>query len=90
MRFMPYRLARRFHRSIALLCLLVLGSAEAQATPCQWIERLGVDIRQILEDPKPTRTHADAEQAVADQITALTHDAEDPAPLTERDAQGRT
>jgi len=66
MRFMPSRLARRFQRSIALLCLLVLGIAEAQATPRQWIERLGVDIRRILEDPKATRTPADAEQAVAD------------------------
>jgi len=90
MRFMPSRLTGRFHRSIALLCLLVLGSTEAQTTPRQWIERLGVDIRQILEDPRPTRTPADAEQAVADQITALARDAEDPAPLTERDAQGRT
>jgi hypothetical protein len=49
-----------------------------------------VEIRQILEDPKSSRTPEDAERAAAAQITALIASAPGDASLTARDPHGRT
>lgn len=74
--------------------LFVLGllplAAAAQPTPHQLIGRLGVDIRQAIEDPRRSRAPEDVERAVAQQIEALARSPEGAAALTKRDAQGRT
>ena len=64
--------------------------AEPLRTPRQLIDKLGLEIRQILADPKSGKTPEDAERAAANQITALIHSAQGHLSLTERDSQGRT
>lgn len=84
----------RLKRSSALLAVLLLclqpAHAEPLRTPRQVIDKLGVEIRQILADPKSGKTPEDAERAAASQITALIQSAEGHLALTERDDQGRT
>lgn len=87
-------------RPLSHLCLALAGfvgfvgwsAAEAQParTPRQMIETLGVEVRQLLEDPKARRTPEQAEQAVADQIAALARGAEGHPLLTELDLQQRS
>ncbi|WP_457426706.1 hypothetical protein [Roseateles sp. P5_E7] len=57
--------------ALALAATLAPVRADTARTPRDLIDRLGVDIRQILEDAKSTRTPEDAERDVAEQITAL-------------------
>jgi len=76
-----------------LLCLpFWLASAHAQPsrTPRQVIDMLGVEIRQILENAKSTRTPEDAERAAAEQISALVRSTPGHLSLTEADKRGRT
>jgi len=84
----------RLTRSSALLALLLLclqpAHAEPLLTPRQVIDKLGVEIRQVLADPKSAKTPEDAERAAASQITALIQSAEGHLALTERDTYGRT
>lgn len=63
---------------------------QPQQSPHRLIAQLGVEIRQLLEDPKASRTPAQAEQAVADQITALIASKPGDQSLTQPDARGRT
>lgn len=53
-----------------LLCLQPLR-ADALHTPRKVIERLGGEMRQILDRPEFGRSAEDVELAAADQITAL-------------------
>jgi len=84
----------RLDRVSALLAALILwlpcAKAEPLRTPRQLIDKLGVEIRQILADPKSGKTPEDAERAAASQITALIQSAEGHLALTERDSHGRT
>lgn len=79
-------------RGAAALLSLVAAMAPAQAeparTPRDLIDRLGIDIRQILENPKAERTPDDAERAVAEQITALIRSDENHLSLTEQGGRG--
>ncbi|MEO6279717.1 hypothetical protein [Roseateles sp.] len=82
----------------AVLLLLLSGlsalspahAAEPTRTPRQLIDSLGVEIRQILENRRSSRTTEDAERAVAEQITALARSSPGDDSLIEADAQGRT
>lgn len=79
--------------AVLLLLLSALGYAHADGstrTPRQLIDGLGVEIRQLLEAPKPGKTPADAERAVAEQITALARRSPGDDSLIAADAQGRT
>ena len=84
----------RLKSSSALLAVLLLcfqpAHAEPLRTPRQVIDKLGVEVRQILADPKSSKTPEDAERAAASQITALIQSAEGHLALTERDSHGRT
>jgi hypothetical protein len=64
--------------------------AEPPPTPRQLIDRLGVETRQLLEKPRKERTPADAERAVAEQITAWTRRSPGDEALIDGDDQGRT
>jgi hypothetical protein len=75
---------------LLLLSALAGANAEPSRTPRQLIDGLGVEIRQILEAPKPGRTPEDAERAVAEQITALAQRSPGDDSLFDADAQGRT
>lgn len=84
----------RLQRTGTLFALLILclrpAHAQPHSTPRQLIDKLGVEIRQILANPKAAKTPEDAERAAATQITALIQSAEGHLTLTERDRQGRT
>ncbi|MFG6490387.1 ankyrin repeat domain-containing protein [Roseateles sp. BYS78W] len=84
---------RRSH-ALALLAALWLSlqpaQAEPQRTPQQLIEKLDVEIRRILADPKATRTPDDAEHAAAEQISALVNSTPDHLSLTQPDIHGTT
>jgi hypothetical protein len=58
--------------------------------PRHIVERLGVEIRQILAAATPDRTPEDAERAAAAQITALIRREPGHLSLTEPDARGQT
>ncbi|RZL31666.1 MAG: ankyrin repeat domain-containing protein [Rubrivivax sp.] len=95
MRFRLPRSATRFATLLnwlfaALLLSLQPAHAEPQRTPSQIMDKLDVEIRQILADPKATRTPDDAERAAAEKITALVRSAEGHLSLTQPDDQGRT
>jgi len=75
---------------LLLLSALAGANAEPARTPRQLIDSLGVEIRQILEAPKPGRTPHDAERAVAEQIAALASRSPGDDTLYATDAQGRT
>lgn len=82
-------------RLLAVLLLLpsalaIVHAAEPARTPLQLIDGLGVEIRQILEQPRPSRTPEDAERAVAEQISALARRSPGDDALIATDAQGRT
>ncbi|MDR7295266.1 hypothetical protein J2X16_000587 [Pelomonas aquatica] len=64
--------------------------AEPPPTPRQLIDRLGVETRQLLEEPRNDRTPADAERAVAEQITAWARRSPGDEALIDGDDQGRT
>lgn len=85
------------NRTVIALLALLLGVELAQAQPAlsprELIDALGVQIRQILEDPKRSKTWQDierAEQAVALQISSLARSAPGDDALIDADAQGRT
>ncbi len=63
---------------------------EAPRSPRHIVERLGVEIRQILAAATPDRTPEDAERAAAAQITALIQREPGHLSLTEPDARGQT
>lgn len=63
---------------------------DAPRSPRHVIERLGVEIRQILAAATPDRTPEDAERAAAAQITALIQREPGHLSLTEPDARGQT
>jgi hypothetical protein len=75
---------------LALTFALACAHAEPAPPPLQLIDRLGVQVRQILETPRPDRTPEEAERATAGEIAALIHDTPGHASLTEADRQGRT
>jgi hypothetical protein len=76
---------------LALSTGLQLAHAEPARTPAQLIEHLGVEMRQILADPKSRRAPEEAERAVADEILARSRSSpQGHAPLAEADGQGRT
>jgi Ankyrin repeat len=75
---------------LLLLSALAGANAEPARTPQQLIGSLGVEIRQILEAPKPGRTPEDAERAVAEQIAALARRSPGDDSLIATDGQGRT
>jgi len=75
---------------LLLLSALAGANAEPARTPRQLIDGLGVEIRQILEAPKPGRTPEDAERAVAEQIAALARSSPGDDALIATDVQGRT
>lgn len=90
-------LPRRLTRPLAALALLFTagaapawGQAKVPATPMQLIDRLGVQIRQALEDRRTGLTPDGAEAAVAAQITALARRSVGDDALVATDAQGRT
>jgi Ankyrin repeat len=87
---MPSRPNRTAAFLLTLLLGLPLAQAQADRTPQQLIDSLGVEIRQILETPKPVRAPEDAERAVAAQITALARRSPGDDALVAPDAQGRT
>ncbi len=79
-------------KHIALLVLaLALPTVHAapEVAPSQLIDRLGLAIRKVLEDPKSV-TPIDVERAVAGRIMALIAISPDHPSLTEADAEGRT
>lgn len=76
--------------TLLALTLPLPGHADMPRSPQQLIDRLGVDIRQALENPKSGVTPAAAEQAVADQISALVQSGEAQLLLTEAGRSGRT
>jgi hypothetical protein len=84
----------RSWRAATLLATLLLSlqptHAEPQRTPRHVIEKLGVEIRQILADRSADRTPDDAERAAAEKIAALVHSGEAPLSLTQPDSDGRT
>ncbi|WP_457426708.1 ankyrin repeat domain-containing protein [Roseateles sp. P5_E7] len=90
---LPLPIARSW-RAAALLASLFLTlqstQAEPQRTPRQIIDKLDVEVRQILADAKAGRTPDDAERAAAEQITALVRSAEGHLSLTQPDSEGRT
>ena len=75
---------------MALSLALQPAHAEPALTPRQLIDRLGVEVRQALEDPKAGKTPEDLERAVADHIAALSAGTPGHASLTEADERGRT
>lgn len=90
---MTFPLLRRSWVTPLTLALLLTAHgalAAPERTPRQLIDHLGLEIRQILEDPKSTRTPDDAERAVAEQITALIASDEGHLSLTERAERGGT
>ncbi|MFG6429007.1 hypothetical protein [Roseateles sp. LYH14W] len=84
----------RLNRASVLLAVLLLcvqpAHADSQRTPRQVIDKLGVQIRQVLAVRDSGRTPEDVERAAAEQITALIRSAEGHLSLTERDVHGRT
>jgi hypothetical protein len=74
----------------ALLLCLQPVRADALHTPRKVIERLGVEMRQILDRPEFGRSAEDVERAAADQITALIRTSAGHLSLTEQDFRGRT
>lgn len=64
--------------------------APPTGSPHQLIDRLGVTLRGILEDPAAQTTPAEAERAVAGQISALVARSPGHLSLTETDGYGRT
>jgi len=80
-------------KHIALLALALalppVHAAPATA-PSRLIDRLGLAVRKVLEDPKSSVTPDDVERSVADRITALIASSPDHPSLTEIDAEGRT
>jgi len=79
--------------AVALLSLLFsfqTSQAQPTGTPRQLIDRLGVTIREILEDPESKTTPAEAERLAASQITALITNSPGHLSLTELDGRGRT
>lgn len=94
---MPIRsytpIARGWHAAALLVgALLALqpAHAEEQRTPRQLIDKLGVEIRQLLADPKATRTPDDAERDAAEKIAALVRSSPGHLALTQPDARGST
>lgn len=71
-------------------CAAQAAHAEPPQTPRQLIDRLGVETRQLLEKPRNDRTPADAERAVAEQITAWARRSPGDEALIDGDDQGRT
>lgn len=90
MTFARRTLSRAAPLTLALLLTAHGALAAPERTPRQLIDHLGVEIRQILEDPKSTRTPDDAERAVAEQITALIGSDEGHLSLTEHAERGGT
>lgn len=92
-RCLPSPLLRSW-RAAALLAALLLSlqpaQAEPQRTPRQIIEKLDVEVRQILANPKAGRTPDDAERAAADKIAALVRSAPGHLSLSQPDSDGRT
>lgn len=80
------------HIAFTVLAIIHAASAHAQDTqdPRQLIEHLGVEIRQLLEDTKATRTAEDAEKAVAVQIAKRIAQSPGDPRLTQADERGRT
>lgn len=74
----------------ALLLAPALAHGQSATTPMQWIDGLGVEIRQRLEKPTPAGTPEDAEKAVAERITELVRGSPGTPSLTEADSAGRT
>lgn len=79
-----------FVLTLALALAAAQAQAEPAATPHELIARLGVQVRQRLESPRPGGTAEDAERAVAGEIAALIHGAPGHALLTQADHRGRT
>ncbi|MDR7332194.1 hypothetical protein [Roseateles asaccharophilus] len=75
---------------LALASALQTTQAEPDRTPRQLIDRLGVEVRQVLEKPDAGRTPEDVERAVADRIAALVAGTPGHVSLTEADDRGRT
>lgn len=75
---------------LALMLTLQPAHAQSAQAPRQLIEKLGVEMRQILEARKPDKVPEDAERQVAEQITALIHGSPGHPSLTETDEHGRT
>jgi hypothetical protein len=78
---------------ITVLLALSVGQvahAEPAPTPRQLIDRLGVETRQLLQQPRKDRTPADAERATAEQIAAWARRSPGDDALIDADAQGRT
>jgi hypothetical protein len=75
-----------------LLTLAALPPLQAQeaGTPRQAIEQLDLEVRRLLHKDKPARTPEQAEQAVADAITALAKTSPGHLSLTDADERGRT
>lgn len=75
-----------------LLTLAALQPLHAQdtGTPRQLIEKLDLEVRRLLQDPKAARTPEQAEQAVADAIAALAARSPGHLSLTDADDRGRT
>lgn len=81
--------------ALAALAALATIAPAARAddtprAPRHIVERLGVEIRQILASATPDRTPEDAERAAAAQITALIQREPGHLSLTEPDARGQT
>lgn len=68
----------------------IARAEEPSRTPRELIDRLGVEIRQILETSGSSKTPDDAERAVADQIKALIQTSGSHPSLIDADGQGRT
>ena len=75
---------------LALLTGLQPAHAEPARAPRQLIEGLGVQVRKILQNDKPSKTPEDAERAVAEQITELIRSSPGHLSLTDADMRGQT
>lgn len=89
MPFLPFS-ARAAAVMLLIPCYFQIAQAQPTATPHQLIDRLGVNIREILEDPESKKTPEEAERAAADQISALVKSSPGHLSMTEVDASGRT